>query len=220
MAKNPLTGLSPVRARMHKLAIELCNVEDLVQASYSYNIVPLDKPAGDILYAGGEMFHAAKLLPETGELTAVGCGAATLGSRIENRISELFANRNISLALAVHEVAVQLLFALGRRIQDRMLSETIKKRLTMAGELCAGDPGLDLDTQAVMLRLSGADAIGITVNKGMLMHPMKSTTMLFGIGNNLPPVRWSRCDTCPSNGKCNFARPPLKTPVAGSPDHG
>lgn len=207
LANYPPTFLSPVRARLRRGALDLIEREGLEgTAAYSYNIVPLDAPAGETLHAGGEILSAPALVPESGELTALGFGAATLGTAIEVRIGELFAEKRASLAIALDELSVEMLLVLGRRIQDRMLSEALRERLTMAGELSAGDPGLDLAAQKTVLRLSGGEKIGISLTDGLMMGPTKSVTMVFGVGKYLPAVRWSRCDYCPSGGKCNFGR--------------
>ena len=72
----------------------------------------------------------------------------------------------------------------------------------MSGELRAGDPGLALEAQGAVLRLSAAAGIGITLGESFLMHPLKSTTMVLGVGENLPASSWSRCDACTSRDRC------------------
>jgi hypothetical protein len=207
LANGPLEGLSPASARLREQAIGLIRDEKLLEASYSYNIVPLDATAeGPRLRAGGEALEAPQLLPESGELTALGCGVYTLGPRFEACVSELFQNRRAALAVVLDELGIELLFAMGRRIQDRMLSECYRKRLSMGAELHAGDPGLDLDAQATVLRLAQAEAIGVELHKGQLITPLKSGSVVFAVGRNLPEVPWSGCESCPSNNRCNFGR--------------
>ncbi len=207
LASGPLEGLSPVSARLREQAVAMIHDEKLLEAGYSYNIVPLDQPAkGPQLRAGGERLEAARLLPESGQLTALGCGVYTLGERYENRVRELFKERRAALAVVLDEIGIELLYAMGRRIQDRMLSECYRKRLSMGAELHAGDPGLALDAQAAVLRLAEAKAIGVGLHKGQLITPLKSGSVVFAVGRDLPEVAWSRCDTCPSRSKCNFGR--------------
>ena len=210
MANNPPDGLTPVRARLRNEALALIESEDLVEASYSYNIVPLDQPAAATLHVGGEALYAPKLLPESGELTALGCGVCTLGPKLEARSTSLFGERRASLSVALEYVAAEMLFALGRRVQDRMLSECYRRRLSMAGELHAGDPGLDITAQATVLRLAEAVSIGVRLYGDHLLTPIKSTTLVLGVGKDLPATSWSRCDTCPSKTKCSFGRLPVR----------
>lgn len=206
LANNPPAELSALAARRRADALTLVAEEDLVDACYSYNIVPLDRVAGATLHVKGETLRAPRLLPESGELNALGCGACTLGPRLGARVTALFSERRVSLGLALDELGNEMLFALGRRIQDRILSECYRKRLSMGGELHAGDPGLDIGAQAVVLRLAEATSIGVARHGGHLLTPLKSGTVVYAVGRDLPAVSWSRCDDCASKAKCQFGR--------------
>ena len=104
--------------------------------------------------------------------------------------------------MALDELGNELVFAVSRRAQDRMLADAARRKLCMAGELRPGDPGLALDAQAAVLRLAQAENIGVRLGRGGLMHPVKSCSMVMGVGIDLPPVQWSRCDQCPTRDKC------------------
>ncbi len=134
---------------------------------------------------------------------AVSCGACTLGPGLERRVSELFAQHRASLAVALDELGNELLFDIGRRAQDRMQAEIGRRGLTLSGELRAGDPGLALAAQGAVLRLAGAGRIGISLGESLLMRPLKSTSMVLGVGVDLPASAWSRCDQCNSRDKCD-----------------
>jgi hypothetical protein len=193
------------RGRYRRDAIDLVEREALLHPAYCYRIVALDEPPSHVLRAGGEALDALRLLPPSGQLTAVAVGICTLGPMLEQRASALFAERRMSLALALDKLGNELLFALSRRVQDRIVIAARKQGLTAAGELRAGDPGLPLAAQDAMQRLAGAEAIGVGVTRGRVLHPLKSMSMLLGIGIDLPPARWSRCDDCPSAPKCKMS---------------
>ena len=198
-------GAAALRARLRGEALELARAENLLEAAYSYRIVPLDAPPAPLLCAGGERLHAPRLLPESGTLTALGCAVCTAGPKIEARVRALFAGKRPSLALALDELGNALLFEVSRRAQDRMLADAVRQGLTFGGELRAGDPGLALDAQAAVLRLAQAEGIGVRLGSGQAMQPLKSVSMVFGIGIDLPKTHWSRCDDCASREKCGLA---------------
>lgn len=205
VAESPRFGrASALRDRLRRDALDLAHAEDLVDAAYSYRIVPLEAPPAPWLRAGGESLHAPRLLPESGQLTALACAVCTLGARLERRITSLFAERRASLALALDELGNELLFAASRRVQDRMLADANRRGLSMAGELRAGDPGLALAAQAAVLRLAQAELVGVHVSDNQLMQPLKSISMVMGVGTALPPAQWSRCDDCPRREKCKL----------------
>ena len=206
IAANPCAAERfPRRARFRREALALIEREDLIKAAYCYRIVALDEPPDDRLRAGGEGLDALRLVPESGRLTAVAAAVCTLGPALEQRTSQLFAQRQQSLALALDGAANELLFMLSRRLQDRIVVDARKHQLTAAGELRAGDPGLPLAAQPAVLRLAGAAELGVSVSRSQLLHPLKSISMLMGIGIDLPQSRWSRCDECPSASKCQIA---------------
>jgi hypothetical protein len=206
LAAGPPADVSQARARLRDKAVAVAIAESLFEAAaYSYEITALTSPPGPLLHAGGEVFDAPRLIPESGELTAVGCGAVTIGARLEARVSSLFAEKRASLAMSLDELGNEMLFAVRRCMQDRMLSECNRRRLSMAGELRAGDPGLDLSAQAAVLRLARTERIGIAVHGGGLLTPIKSLSAMLGIGRNLPEASWSRCDSCRFKDKCKVA---------------
>ena len=203
------SGVSAVRARYRQRAIELVQAEQLHRfAAMSFRIIPLDRPAADSgeLWVTGEMFHAPRLLPETGRLTALAFGVGSLGHEYERRITTLFGERKASLAVALDMLANELLMDVSRRLQDRILAAARKQGLDVAGELRAGDPGLALEEQSRVLRLAAAQSIGVEVTRGLLLNPLKSTSVVYGVGENLPAVTWSRCDDCRSRPKCGFVK--------------
>lgn len=206
VAAAPLAGRpSAARQRHREAAVAMVREEGLLAAAVTWRIVALDGLAGGVLRAGGESFEAPRLLPDSGTLTALACGVATLGPALEQRASGLFAERRAALALALDELGNALLFEASRRLQDRMLAETRRRGLTMAGELRPGDPGLALAAQGPLLRLADAAAIGVTLSSGHALWPLKSTTMLLGVGIDLPAANWSRCDDCPNASRCRLA---------------
>jgi hypothetical protein len=200
---------SAAKTRLRAEALTLIEDEGLVEAAYNYAIVILDRPAarGDqLLYLGGTALPAAKLIPESGQLTALACAVATIGTRIDRRISDLFAEKRASLALALDAVGNQALFAVTRVTQDLISAEVSRRNLSMAGELRSGDPGLDLDTQQTVLDLAKAEEIAVRATATHMMTPLKSLSMVLGVGIGLPAATWSRCDQCPSRarGKCQL----------------
>lgn len=195
---------SSARQRFRDEALALVEREGLAEPALSFALTDLDAPPEKTIRAGGESFFAPKLLPSSGRLTALACGVATVGPRLEERVGLLFRERSMSLALALDDVANDLLLVVSRRLQDRMLLTARARGLTMAGELRPGDPGLALNAQAGVLRLAGASSIGVSLFGGHMLNPVKSVSMMLGAGFELPPARWSRCDECGSRATCKI----------------
>lgn len=198
------------RARLVALreeALALVRERALVQAASCWRGVPLDgtPDAAGGLWLEGLRIEAPRLLPASGRLTGVVCAVATIGPALEAEVGALFAQGRRSLALALDGVGNEMLFALSRRVQDRMLAGARRRGLCIAGELRAGDPGLPLEAQPDVLALAGAERIGVGLTGTLMMNPAKSASIVQGIGHELPAQRWSRCDDCRSRPRCTLA---------------
>jgi hypothetical protein len=192
------------RHRFLRTAHDMAGSDDLLAPAFGFAIVDLERPAAATLHAGGLRLYAPRLLPAAGELTALACGVATIGARLEQRVTALCAERRVSLALALDALGNRCLYLLSRCLQDRMLVGARDRGLVLSGELRPGDPGLALDAQTTVLRLADAAAIGVRATRGLALHPLKSISMVLGAGRGLPPARWSRCDDCRSRPRCKL----------------
>jgi hypothetical protein len=190
--------------RFRRAAHDMAERDALLAPALRFAIVDLDRPAAATLHAGGMPLYAPRLLPAAGELTALACGVATIGARLEQRVTALCAERRVSLALALDALGNRCLYLLSRCLQDRMLVRARDRGLVLSGELRPGDPGLALDAQTTVLRLADAAAIGVQATRGLALHPLKSISMVLGAGRGLPPARWSRCDDCRSRPRCKL----------------
>ena len=223
VAEMPPSGCtSAARRRLWAQAVDLVREENLIDPAYCYTIVSLDSPAshGDqVLKVGGGALAAPRLIPETGQLTALAFNVVTIGRQVEARISSLFAERRAALAVMLDELSNLLLFDVARRAGDRIQADVRRRNLSMAGELHAGDPGLDLAAQAMVLKLAQARCVNVDLSSGQLLRPMKSGSVVYGVGIDLPPATWSRCEECPSRRKCQFKDDGENAPV-GLDTHG
>lgn len=213
VAAGPVPAAIARRERLVELrrqALALVRDEGLLAARASWRIAALRSEPGATgwLELDGGRLQAPRLVPASGQLTGVACAAATLGDAIERRIASFFAERRASLAVALDAVANELLFALSRRVQDRILAAARKRGLCVAGELRAGDPGLALDAQRTVLALAGAERLGVRLSSALMMSPTKATSFVQGVGLDLPHEAWSRCDACRFRERCALVTDP------------
>jgi hypothetical protein len=206
VADTPPRLGSAAQIRLRNEALELLRSHPVLEPRYSFRFVSIDHTNGGRFRLGGETLEAPWLLPERGTLTAIACCIATLGDGLESRVRMLFGEHRAALALVLDTVGNELLFALGRVAQDRMQRLATRQGLSMAGELRSGDPGLALSSQRTVLSLAAAESIGVTLSSGCVMWPLKSTSMVLGVGLALPKVHWSRCDHCPTRARCRVAQ--------------
>lgn len=194
-----------VQQRFVRDACALIDAEELTEPASCFRFVTLEGSDGGALRAEGETLYGPRLIPASGRLTGLACGVATIGPALERRVSALFAERKMSLALALDQVGNRLLLEESRKLQDSMLVHARRLELSMAGELRPGDPGLALSAQAAVLRLADAARIAVALSSGQALTPLKSVSVVMGAGIDLPPATWSRCDDCRSRATCKIA---------------
>ena len=197
---------SPAALRLRESALALAAAEGLGECRYTLRIVPLQRRSGGELWLEGRVLFAPRLVPASGELTALAFAACTVGEALEARVRSLFQARRPSLAMSLDALGNEMLGAVSRRAQDRLQGQVSRLGLTMAGELRPGDPGLGLEAHEAVLALSGGAQIGIRVYGQGLLAPLKSATMVLGVGRDLPEANWSRCDGCRSRDRCRWRR--------------
>ena len=204
VTRTPQISLrSAAAARLRERALDLVRAEGLGESRYALRIVPLEDEDDGNLTLEGQTVFAPWLVPQSGQLTALGVGLVTLGPALEARVKALFAEKQAALALALDQLANELLFATGARLEVRLRMLAKRQGLSLAGELHPGDPGLALEAQQSLMHWMTPDTLDISLHDGHLLNPLKSGSGIYGVGENLPAVTWSRCDLCASRTKCS-----------------
>jgi hypothetical protein len=203
VSRTPLTMTrSPTAAKLRTQALELIREEGLGESRYAFRIVALENEDEGTLTLEGETLFAPWLTPKTGRLTALGIGLATLGPALEQRVTQLFAEKKATLAFALDQLGNELLFATAARLEVRLRMLAKRRELSVSGELHPGDPGLALAAQGSLIRLLAPDTLDVSLHNGHLLNPLKSGSAIFGVGVGLSAATWSRCDFCASRKKC------------------
>jgi len=179
--------------------------EPLTSPAFTYRIRPAKIAGGGMIDLGEAFLHAPAFAAEPGELIAVAAAACTLGAALQDRISELFATRRRSLALALDTLGNELLFRLADRATAAIRRDARREGLGTGIEIGPGDPGLPLDQHAVVLALAGSWRNGIVVTEAGMLAPVQSLSLLVALGRNLRQrSAKARCACCPSRDRCTM----------------
>ena len=77
----------------------------------------------------------------------------------------------------------------------RCIAKEVKARGLQAGSpVNPGMPGLPITEQANLLKLTGAEEIGVSLTSSGIMVPRKSTSLVISIGGEM--ATWSQADIC------------------------
>ncbi len=198
---------TPPATRMREEALAVIERDALAAPAFSYRVLPVLGVRGDRVDVGEEILDAPLLSSQPGELVAVAAVACTLGPGFLARISESFAARRPSLALALDTVGNELLFRVADRALAAVRRDARRMGLGVGPEASPGDPGMPLDQQAKVLALADAAQSGITANREGMLRPVHSLATLVALGRDLPRHSASaRCSRCPSALRCTIRK--------------
>ena len=202
--KRPRATGAALKARRESLS--LIASESLLSPKCSYRNIASSMTRGtpaELLL--GDAALQTPGFEAVGGLTGVAAVACTLGPALEQRVSDLCAERKFSLALALDELGNELLIYTVRMAAWKVRGEARRLGLSTGDTLTPGGRGLSLDQQARVVGLAGGEQIGITVTQEGMLLPLKSRSILVSVGKGLKAKPWRRrCETCSSREQCKY----------------
>jgi hypothetical protein len=185
--------LSPVRRRQRDKALVLLQDEALLEAAYSFSVVPLSGCAEEgALRVGVETLPVPTNCLKQRHQVALGCGACTLGPLLGVRVRQLLIEKRGALALALEALGNEILSSLGQRMHAELEAVVRNRGLILGQRLAYNDSELDRASRAAVLGLVRAGEIGIALHGDNLRHPHHSTILLCAVGRKWRRLSLSR----------------------------
>ena len=214
LRRNGLRFGGRLNPRVRDLVPDMLRVvetEDLLQPAIAYREWPVAAADGTAmrLTNGARIENAPRLVQQLTKATSLLAVAGTLGPRFDAHVSRLFAERQPMRALVLEEIGILAVAKLGDAIGDRLGDEAKARGLECSSPMSPGEAGFALATQPAIVALAGGEEIGITLSASGAMAPVKSLSMVLGVGENMP--RWSAwqvCAGCAARTRCRFRQFP------------
>lgn len=185
-------------------ALAMIERDELVRPAFGYRILPVIGSRGDALDVGGFTLLAPGFEAGSVRVTALAAAACTLGAALETRVSELFAARRPSLALALDAIGTAMLYRTSDRALAAIRRAARREGLAAGAQSGPGDPGIGLDQQAAVLAMACGEERGITLTSGGMLAPARSVSFVVALGPDIArrSASSARCARCPSRGRC------------------
>jgi hypothetical protein len=207
-------GANPtVRPQIDQLVDETLKDEaalKLIRPAFAYEIVKVDKIEGeDCFLEGGTIFHGATIPHLLSGAKALAVGVASVGPDLEAVVSAYFNSSRHLKAIILDAMGSSTTENMRFAIRDIINKEAEKRGYTASSPVSPGGPSWPLTEQFKIFALVPAGEIGVCLTENGMMVPQKSTSMVFGLGENMPT--WSpteRCDMCPNGATCPYRYQP------------
>jgi len=163
-----------------------------------------------------EMRHEKVILEDgrrigNGPVTTVMGGAeelaiavCTVGPRVIRRIAEI-KERDPVQGLLLDQLATLAVGQLSQRFYEWLIADTQARSLHVSTHLSPGESEWSIRDQAVIFDLVDAAQIGVSLTETMLMKPIKSVSLMAGIGPRPMGVPGAtHCDYCTMADRCPY----------------
>jgi hypothetical protein len=178
----------------------------LIQPSLVYNIHPLIKTIREDFFLPGDVIlHGLSLQRYFSQAKFLAMAVVTIGPRIEAEISACFKRGRRLQGIVLDAIGNAGLESAISQVEGIIRPEAEKRGLELSSPLSPGNTGWALAEQFKLFELVPAEAIGVRLTQTAMMAPLKSASMLMGLGENMPI--WSaheHCDTCPQGAHCAY----------------
>lgn len=167
------------------------------------------------LAGGSELAQAEAVVELLGDAEELVMVVGSIGPALDLLSRDWFANGRELEAFVLSEVGNLAVGKLNDCIPQSIADWAVGRGLETSGALSPGGTGIDLSEQRVVVELASAERIGVELTSTCMLTPLKSISMVIGLGHGLP--KWSHaqaCELCASRDRCRLRRVDSETAVA------
>ncbi|MAE95747.1 MAG: hypothetical protein CL910_13910 [Deltaproteobacteria bacterium] len=159
------------------------------------------------LAGGSELAQASAVVELLGSAEELVMAVGSIGPELDRMSRDWFADGREVEAFVLGEIGNLAIGKLSDRIPERISEWAAERGLETSGALSPGGTGVDLSEQRVVVELADAGRIGVELTTGCMLAPVKSVSMLIGLGQGLPTWTHAQaCNLCASRDHCRLRR--------------
>ncbi len=204
-------GLDPVlvRARDRRLiepaSRAITCAEALLEPRAVCAIRAVDRISQDgVQLSGGGSLTGPSVAEAVGTSDRIAIVVCTIGERLEREVASRLPVDPL-LAMALDGVGNAAMLALSASAWRRIDREASVDQRAAGPPFSPGMDGWPLESgQAALFQLVNGAAIGVELRGGVVMQPVKSVSMIIGLGPGVPAAD-SACDRCAIHARCRYA---------------
>lgn len=212
--KDVLQGLGMgarpnVRPEIDQLIDEVLKnstIISLIQPALVYKIIYINSIQGDeCILQNGIVFKGETIPRVFPNAKALVVAVATIGPQLEDKVTELFKQGQRLKGLIVDAIGSSATENIRFAMRDVLDKEAKKLGFTLSSPVSPGGTRWPITEQFKLFKLVHAESIGVRLTETAMMVPRKSSSMVMGLGENMPT--WSateRCDMCPRGADCPY----------------
>ena len=202
-------GGDPARARPVLREITAAMIErarPLLTPAVVYDVFDLAEVRHErLVISPRASLKSARLASTLGGAKQIAVAVCTIGPQLEEAVRAMFAAGQQVEATVLDGVGSAAVEELSQRV-CRMFEERARERgLTASITFSPGDPDWPVEAQRDLFDLVRAEQIGVTLQDSCMMVPLKSLSLVVGMGENLS-ADGSPCEFCSLSEVCRYRK--------------
>jgi len=198
LRREGFRGYSKIRPEIKSLILELlASVKQahLLEPAMAYEICSGSEMSHQQLSLEGNAVVHGSLLPsllrEAKELAAV---VGTIGPKLEKQVTDYFNRDEPLRGVLLDGIGSAAVDSLTQEVCKFIAGEASSRGYLASSPISPGMPGLPIAEQWQLLKLVPAREIGVSLTSSGIMVPLKSASMVIGIGPQM--ITWTRAEVC------------------------
>lgn len=181
---------------------KLCLLEPLL-AYETYSVVELEH---DRLYVGGNStLHGSLFQSAMGGAKKIAAAVCTIGPKLGEKSKSYITEGEVLRGLLLDGIGNAALDSLRQEACRIIALDATSDGYQAGSPISPGVPSFPLSEQQQVLKLAHAERIGVSLNSSGVMQPIKSCSMVIGLGQETKT--WSAaqaCAHCPMHRTCRY----------------
>ncbi|HHW03887.1 MAG TPA: DUF4445 domain-containing protein [Thermoanaerobacterales bacterium] len=145
----------------------------------------LDKKAKKVLLPDGNYFSGDYIVKNLSGAEHLIAAVATIGSGIDRKSMECFAVGDYMKGMIYNAIGDEALNFVCRKFWLDLVKKAKSEGCGITHRLSPGHNDWDIKDQAVVFELLDASSIGVTLNDSFMMNPVKSVSVIYGLGKGM-----------------------------------
>ena len=192
---QPQSKLQPKIARVLQELLDTVSNCQLLEPVITYQRLAIADMQPDRVELSGDKFLLGSFIPSTlptaKELAVVVC---TIGSKLEEKAAQFFRQNEPLRGLLLDGIGSAAVDSLSEEACHIITQEASALGYQASSPISPGMPGLAISEQKHLFELVPAEDIGVRLTSAQIMAPIKSISMVIGIGPKM--TTWTKAEMC------------------------
>jgi hypothetical protein len=194
---------------------ELVEARQLIAPAACWEILPVREVRHEkVVLANGTKIGGGPVAAVVGGADDLVIAVCTVGARISERIDAYGRDKDLFRGMMLSDLASYAVDLVRQELCELIEDEAEHKGLHVSTPLSPGESAWPVSEQAVLFSLVDAGPIGVTLTPSMVMRPLKSLSLILGVGPRpMGSEGGTTCDFCTIRDRCSHRRNRADTPV-------